>query len=56
MNRFLYEKSVSYQGYLIIPFLLAKVSGEFIYSYVLLSAQGYEDELHKAKNRPKAVG
>ena len=50
MNRFLYEKSVSYQGYLIIPFLLAKVSGEFIYSDVLLSEQGYEDELHKAKN------
>ncbi|EAZ94188.1 hypothetical protein [Crocosphaera chwakensis] len=50
MNRFLYEKSKSYQGYLIIPFLIAKVSGEFIYSYALLSAEGYDDEFHKAKN------
>ncbi len=50
MNRFLYEKSISYQGYLIIPFLFAKVGGEFIYSYALLSARGYDDEFHKAKN------
>ncbi|MDJ0509414.1 MAG: hypothetical protein QNJ64_09210 [Crocosphaera sp.] len=50
MNRFLYEKSMSYQGYLIIPFLFAKVGGEFIYSYTLLSAEGYDDEFHKAKN------
>jgi hypothetical protein len=50
MNRFLYEKSISYQGYLIIPFLFAKVGGEFIYSYALLSAQGYDDEFHKARN------
>ncbi|CCQ51318.1 MULTISPECIES: hypothetical protein [Crocosphaera] len=50
MNRFFYEKSSSYQGYLIIPFLLAKLSGEFIYSYSLLSSQGYDDEFHKAKN------
>ena len=50
MNRFFYEKSSSYQGYLIIPFLLTKVSGELIYSYALLSSQGYDDEFHKAKN------
>lgn len=50
MNRFLYEKSVPYQNYLIIPFLVTRVAGEFIYSYTLLSAQGYDDEFHKAKN------
>lgn len=50
MNRFLYEKSIPYQSYLIIPFLVTRVAGEFIYSYTLLASQGYEDEFHKAKN------
>ncbi|MEA5533018.1 hypothetical protein [Crocosphaera sp. XPORK-15E] len=50
MNRFLYEKSITYKGYLIIPFLFTRVGGEFIYSYALLAAEGYEDEFHKAKN------
>lgn len=50
MSRFLYEKSLSYQGNLIIPFLFTRVGGEMIYSYALLSEKGYKSELHKAKN------
>ncbi|HAC63164.1 MAG TPA: hypothetical protein DCF68_06390 [Cyanothece sp. UBA12306] len=50
MGRFLYEKSISYQGNLIIPFLLTRVGGEIIYSYALLCAQGYKNQFHKAKN------
>lgn len=50
MSRFLYEKSISYQGNLIIPFLFARVGGEMIYSYALLSEKGYKSQFHKAKN------
>lgn len=49
-SRFLHEKSVAYQGYLIIPFLFSKVSGQCIYSHVLLSELDYKDKLHKATN------
>ena len=50
MSRFLYEKSISYQGNLIIPFLLARVGGEMIYSYALLSEHGYKSQFHQARN------
>lgn len=50
IDRFLYEKSVIYQEYLIIPFLYSCVDGQDIYSYALLSEQGYTSILHQAKN------
>ena len=53
MSKFLYEKSISYQGYLIIPFIFGRANGQFIYSYVLLSELGYKDRFHKAKNPAK---
>lgn len=53
MNRLLYEKSVSYRGHLIIPFVFGKVDGQFIYSYQLLSELGYRGKFHKAENPAK---
>lgn len=50
MNRFLYEKSVTYQECLIIPFVSGCIDGNDIYSYSLLSEQGYTSQLHQAKN------
>lgn len=50
MSRLLYERSVSYLGYLIIPFVFTRVDGEAIYSYVLLSALGRKGEFHRAEN------
>ena len=50
MNRFLYEKSVTYQECLIIPFVSGCIDGDDIYSYSLLSEQGYTSQLHQAKN------
>ncbi|MGH2414826.1 MAG: hypothetical protein ACRDEA_14275 [Microcystaceae cyanobacterium] len=50
MKSFLYEKSVSYPGNLIIPFIYGQVGGEIIYSYVLLSEQSYKSQLHEAEN------
>jgi hypothetical protein len=50
MSRFLYETSISYKGYLIIPFLLTRMGGHLIYSYALLAEQGYKNEFHKARN------
>ena len=50
MNRFLYEKSVAYQECLIIPFVSGCIDGDDIYSYALLSEQGYTSQLHQAKN------
>ena len=49
-HRFLYENSVSYQGHLIIPFLLKKLEIEPIYSYTLLSDLGYKGQFHKVDN------
>jgi len=49
-NRFLYENSVSCQGYLIIPFVLNKVETEPIFSYKLLSELGHKGQFHKAEN------
>lgn len=50
IDRFLYEKSVRYQECLIIPFLYSYVNGQDIYSYALLSEQGYTSVLHQAEN------
>ncbi len=50
IDRFLYEKSVVYQECLIIPFIFSCVDGQDIYSYALLSEQGYTSILHQAKN------
>ncbi|HEY9771952.1 MAG TPA: hypothetical protein V6C71_26205 [Coleofasciculaceae cyanobacterium] len=49
-ERFLYEKSVAYQECLIIPFVFSCVDGQNIYSYSLLSEQGYTSILHQAVN------
>ena len=50
MGRLLYEKSVSYKGYLIIPFLFGNAGDYEIYSYKLLSAKYDKSEFHKAEN------
>ena len=50
IDRFLYEKSVVYQECLIIPFVFSYVDGQKIYSYSLLSEQGYTSILHQALN------
>jgi hypothetical protein len=49
-HRFLYENSVSYQGHLIIPFLLEKLEVKQIYSYTLLSDLGHKGLFHKVDN------
>ncbi len=53
ISRFLYENSVLYQSYLIIPFIAHRIEGENIYSYSLLAEQGYKNNLHKATNPAK---
>ncbi|MBH8574075.1 hypothetical protein I8752_13810 [Nostocaceae cyanobacterium CENA369] len=50
MSRLLYENSVSYQGYLIIPFVFGKADNYEIYSYKLLSEIGHKSKFHKAEN------
>ncbi|NEP42818.1 MAG: hypothetical protein F6K35_27775 [Okeania sp. SIO2H7] len=50
MSRFFYEKSVSYKGHLIIPYVLAMVGSESIYSYKLLSELGHKGDFHKTEN------
>ncbi len=50
MSRLLYESSVSYKGYLIIPFVFGKLDNYEIYSYKLLSEIGNRSQFHKAEN------
>ena len=50
MSRQLYERSVSYKGYLIIPFLFGRIDSYDIYSYKVLSEMGSESRFHKAEN------
>lgn len=50
MPRFIYEKSVSYRGYLIIPFVLARFEQQSVYSYGLLSQLGDRGDHHRAMN------
>ncbi|HEY9691806.1 MAG TPA: hypothetical protein V6D15_06355 [Oculatellaceae cyanobacterium] len=54
MSILLYEKSLSYQGHLIIPFVYSLILDQNIYSYKLLSERGYKDQFHKAEN-PAAI-
>lgn len=56
MSRLLYEKSVSYQGYLIIPFVFGKADNYEIYSYKLLSEIGHKSKFHKAENPAEIYG
>lgn len=50
MNRLIYEISVSYKGYLIIPFIFSTINKRSIYSYKLLAEIGHKSKLHKATN------
>ncbi|WP_199194192.1 hypothetical protein [Pleurocapsa sp. CCALA 161] len=53
IDRFLYEKSTTHLECLIIPFVYSYVDGQDIYSYALLSEQGYTSILHQAENPAK---
>jgi hypothetical protein len=50
LNRLLYEKSVPYQGHLIIPFVFGTADQASIYSYSLLAEAGHKSEWHQAEN------
>lgn len=50
MSRLLYEKSVSYYGHLIIPFIYGRADEQTIYSYKLLSGLGHKGKFHKSEN------
>ncbi|MHC5739215.1 hypothetical protein [Nostoc sp.] len=56
MSRLLYENSVSYKGYLIIPFVFGKADNYEIYSYKLLSEIGHRSQFHKAENPAEIYG
>lgn len=56
MSRLLYENSVSYQGYLIIPFVFGIADSYEIYSYRLLAEIGHKSQFHKAENPAKIYG
>lgn len=53
IHRFIYENSIFYQGYLIIPFVLEKVEVAYIYSYTLLSESRYKGKFHNLGNPAK---
>jgi hypothetical protein len=50
MSRFLYEKSVCYQGHLIVPFVFGMIANQPLYSYKLLSELGRKGKFHQAEN------
>lgn len=50
MSRLLYEKSLTYQGHLIVPFVFGTLDSQPIYSYKLLSERGSKGKYHKAEN------
>lgn len=56
MNRFLYENSISYQGYLILPFVFGKFDNYEIYSYNLLAEIGHRSKFHTSENPAKIYG
>jgi hypothetical protein len=56
MSRLLYESSVSFEGYLIIPFVYGKADNYEIYSYKLLSEIGQKSQFHKAENPAEIYG
>jgi hypothetical protein len=56
MSRLIYESSVSYKGYLVIPFIFGKVDSYEIYSYKLLAEVGHKSQFHKADNPARVYG
>lgn len=56
MSRLIYEKSVSYKGYLIIPFVFGKADSYEIYAYKVLSEIGHKSKFHKAENPAEIYG
>ncbi|MBD2388308.1 hypothetical protein [Cylindrospermum sp. FACHB-282] len=56
MSRLLYENSVSYKGYLIIPFVFGTANNYEIYSYKLLAEIGHKSQFNKADNPAKIYG
>ncbi|KAB8334588.1 hypothetical protein SD80_009510 [Scytonema tolypothrichoides VB-61278] len=56
MSRLLYENSVSYKGYLIIPFVFGTIDSQDIYSYRLLSEIAHQSQYHKAENPAEIYG
>lgn len=56
MSRLLHERSVSYKGYLIIPFIFGKADNYEIYSYRLLAEIGQKSQFHKAENPARIYG
>jgi len=50
MSTLLYDKSVSYKGHLIIPFVFGIADSQCIYSYQLLSELGHKGKFHKSEN------
>ncbi|WP_026736452.1 hypothetical protein [Fischerella sp. PCC 9605] len=56
MGHLLYKNSLSYKGYLIIPFVFGKADTYEIYSYKLLSEIGRKSRFHKAENPAQMYG
>ncbi len=56
MGHLLYKNSLSYKGYLIIPFVYGTADNCEIYSYKLLSEIGYNSQFHKAENPAQIYG
>lgn len=54
MKRLLYEESIAYKGYLIIPFVFSIFNNYKIYSYKLLSGIGNKSKFQKVEN-PAAI-
>ena len=50
MKRLLYEKSVSFKGFLIIPSEYRRLHGETLYTYSLLADVGHKSSLHRVDN------
>lgn len=53
MSRLLYEKSVSFHGHLIIPFICVITDVNALYSYRLLSELGHKGKFNKLENPAK---
>lgn len=51
--KFLYERSLVYRGYLIIPFPYSSLAGVVVYSYCLLSLVANNAPFHRAENPAK---
>ena len=50
MSWLLYEKSVSFKGFLIIPIVYSRLNRETIYTYWLLADVGRQSSLHRVNN------